>query len=266
MTDVRPPTKRSAWEVQRSVLFALFVRELKTRFGGRWLGVFWVLLEPVAHLAILLFVVGFIRHRVLPGVEFPVFFLVGLVPFFLFKNLALRLMEAIDSNRGLFGYRQVKPIDTLISRAVLEVSIYSVVYLLMLAMLGWLGFQFIPARPLELMGVSTLLLLGAVALGLLFSVATDDLPNARSFIRIVFMPLYFLSGVILPVSLLPPSVLPWLLWNPILHGVELSRGYFFPQYHVVPQISMGYLACFSLTVLTLALSLYRVRRHRLLAT
>lgn len=257
---------RSAWQVQRSVWFALFLRELKTRFGGRWLGVFWALLEPLAHIAIMMLIFGYIRHRVLPGVDFPMFLLVGLVPFFMFKNLTLRGMEAVDSNRGLFGYRQVKPIDPLVSRAMLEVALYSAVYLIMLAFMAWIGYAVVPARPLELMGISTVLLVFGFGLGLLFAVATDELPNARSFIRISFMPLYLMSGIIFPVSALPPQVLPWLLWNPILHAIEISRGYFFEQYHVLPAISGAYVAAWAIGALVLGLSLYRVRRHRLLAS
>ncbi|MCW7538938.1 ABC transporter permease [Aquabacterium sp. A7-Y] len=260
------PVKRTPWQVQRAVLFALFVRELKTRFGGRWLGVFWVLLEPLAHLTILVLIFGFIRHRVLPGVEFPVFLLTGLVPFFLFKNLTLRLMESITSNQGLFGYRQVKPFDPLVSRAMLEVSLYSVVYLIMLGVLGWLGFTFLPVRPLELLAISVLLILMGASLGLLFAVTTHEFPHARSFVRIVFMPLYLMSGVVFPVSALPPSVLPWLLWNPVLHAIEISRGYFFAQYHVIPSVSGTYVAAITLIVLALGMSLYRVRRHKLLAS
>lgn len=258
--------KRTPWQIQRAVLFALFVRELQTRFGGRWLGMFWVLLEPLAHLTIMLLIFGFIRHQVLPGVEYPVFLLTGLVPFLVFKSLALRLMEAVDANRGLFGYRQVKPLDPLISRAGLEISLYGMVYLLMLGSLGWLGFHFLPAEPLQLMGISSALLVAGFGLGLVFAVATDELPNARSFIRIFFMPLYLLSGVIFPVATLPPQVLPWLLWNPVLHAIEISRGHFFPQYHVLPQFSAAYVAGFALVVLALGLSLYRVRRHSLLAS
>jgi capsular polysaccharide transport system permease protein len=257
---------RSAWQVQRSVWFALFLRELKTRFGGRWLGVFWALLEPLAHIAIMMLIFGYIRHRVLPGVDFAMFLLVGLVPFFMFKNLTLRGMEAVDSNRGLFGYRQVKPIDPLVSRAMLEVALYSAVYLIMLGFMAWIGYAVVPARPLELMGISTVLLVFGFGLGLLFAVATDELPNARSFIRISFMPLYLISGIIFPVSALPPQVLPWLLWNPILHAIEISRGYFFEQYHVLPAISGAYVAAWAIGALVLGLSLYRVRRHRLLAS
>lgn len=257
---------RSSWQVQRAVVFALFIRELKTRFGGRWLGVFWVLLEPLAHVALMMFMFSFMRDDVLDGVDYSVFLLVALVPFFMFKSLVVRLMEAIDANRGLFGYRQVKPLDPVLARGLLEVSLYSTVYLIILASLGWVGLHFFPARPLELMGVSAMLIVLGFSLGLFFSVVTDDIPQLRSLVRIAFMPLYFISGVLFPVASLPPEVLPWLLWNPLVHVLELSRGYFFPHYYVLPQVSVEYVFGVVLITMTLSLILYRVRRQHLLAS
>lgn len=262
----RHAPKRSAWEIQRAVFLALFVRELKTRFGGRWLGVFWVLLEPTAHLAMLLVIFAFIRHRLLPGLEFPVFLLTGLVPFFVFRNLTLRGMDSVDSNRGLFGYRQVKPIDPMLARALLEVSLYSLIFVTMLAVMGWLGIEVAPHRPLEWLGVFAIVVVLGFSLGLVFAICTDDLPELRSFVRILFVPLYLLSGVMFPVATLSESVLPWLLWNPMLHAIEVSRGFFFTSYHVIPQVSLLYPIGCALLALTLGLMLYRVRRHRLLAT
>lgn len=264
-TATRTPV-RSPWQIQRAVVFALFVRELQTRFGGRWLGAFWVLLEPLAHLFVMLLIFGYVRNRVLPGTEYPVFLLTGLVPFFLFRNLALRGMQAIEANRGLFGYRQVKPLDPLLSRAVLETLLYSVVYLMTLGTLGWLGFQVLPAHPLQWLFVGALLVGSGFGLGLLFAVLTDEFPNVRSLIGVAFLPLYLVSGIIFPVAAVPPQILPWLLWNPVLHAIELSRGHFFPQYHVLPEVSTFYVAAFTLIVLALAMSLYRVRRHSLLAS
>lgn len=265
-SPIQPKPKRSAWEIQRAVFLALFVRELKTRFGGRWLGVFWVLLEPTAHLAMLLVIYAFIRHRLLPGLEFPVFLLTGLVPFIVFRNLALRGMDAVDSNRGLFGYRQVKPIDPMLARALLEVSLYGLIFVAMLFVLGWFGLEVLPHRPLEWMGMFVAIVAFGFALGLLFVICTDDLPELRSFVRIFFVPLYLLSGVMFPVSSLPDSIIHWLAWNPMLHAIEISRGFYFNRYHVAHQISMHYALGFTIVTLVLSLLLYRLRRHRLLAT
>lgn len=259
----RSKPKRSAWDIQRAVLFALFVRELKTRLGGRWLGIFWVLLEPVAHVMLMMAVFGFLHRAAMPSIEYPVFLITGLMPFFIFKGLVTRLMEAIDSNRGLFAYRQVKPIDAIVSRALLEIALQSTVYLIALLALGWLGLHFVPVLALELMGVSLILVSLGASLGMFFGVATNEVPQIRAMVRITMMPLYFISGVIFPIHAVPPQFLPLLQLNPVLHLIELSRACFFPQYHVLPGINLIYPAAFTLVSSFLALMLYRLRRERL---
>lgn len=259
-------TRRSPWQIQRSVLFALLQRELKARFEGRWLGAFWIFLEPIAHVAVLMAIFGYFRHRLVPGVPFPLFLLTGLIPYFIFRSLSIRVMGAIDANRGLFGFRQVKPIDTLIARGALETLIYSVVFIAVLAALGWAGYQWFPDRPLEVVLVSLTLVVCGFSLGLLFSILTDDLPQLRVLIRVAYFPLYVLSGVIFPVSTLPAEARQWLLWNPVLHLLELLRANFFLEYHPAPEASLRYPASVALTLSLIGLALYRVRRHRLLAS
>ena len=219
--------RRTSWEVQRSVLFALMLRELKTRFGGQWLGALWIIAEPLAHVLLMMLIFGYVRHRLLPGVAYEMFLVTGLLPFFMFKSLVLRLMDAIDANQGLFGYRQVKPLDALVSRAVLEVGMYSVVYVLVLTLMAFLGLSVVPQRPLELIGVSAALLCGGLGLGVTLAVLTDDVPRARAIVRIIFFPLYMISGVVLPMNTLTSDLQSWLLWNPVLHALEISRGLYF---------------------------------------
>lgn len=45
---------RSGFEVQKVTVEALFLREIRTRFGKFRLGYLWAILEPSAHLLILL--------------------------------------------------------------------------------------------------------------------------------------------------------------------------------------------------------------------
>ncbi len=65
---------RSSLEVQKSVLFALLMRELKTRFG-RNLGYAWALLEPTAPVLVLTAIFSYILKRTFPGIVFPGFFI-----------------------------------------------------------------------------------------------------------------------------------------------------------------------------------------------
>lgn len=258
--------KRTPWEIQRAVYFALYLRELKTRFGGRWMGAFWLLLEPVGHLSIMLLIYGYVRHRVMPGMDFPVFLLSGVIPYFMFRTIALRVMDGVDGNRGLFGYRQVKPIDTLLVRTALEVTLYGTVYAILLSGMLWLGLDALPVGPLEVLALGALLVVMGFSMGTFFAIVTDDLPELRSFVRIMFLPLYLMSGVIFPIATVPASALPWFTWNPVLHVIESLRGHYFAQYHVVPAVDLGYAVAFTMTTLALALALYRLRRDRLIAT
>ena len=56
----------------------------------------------------------------------------------------------------------------------------------------------------------------------------------------------------------------WLLYNPVLHLVELSRVYFIPNYTALPGVTLEYPAAWALVVTALALGLYRIYRHRFL--
>ncbi len=255
--------RRSAWEVQRAVLFALVLREMKARVGGQWVGAVWTLIEPLTHVMILVTVLGFIRGVVLPGIEYPVFLVTGLLPYFLFQHLALRLMDAIESNRGLFSYRQVKPLDTLLSRACVEALMNLLVYAFTLGILAWLGYSVMPAAPLEMIGVNLILILLGTGFGVLSAVVSHERPRLRSFIRMLMMPLYFASGVIFQVDLLPREYLDWLLLNPLLHLVELSRHAFIPAYVPAEGVNALYPFVFTLVLGALAMLLYRADRLRL---
>jgi capsular polysaccharide transport system permease protein len=262
-----PPARRSPWDVQRAVLFALMIREMSTRVGGQWVGAVWTLFEPLAHMLMLIAVLGAIQGgNPLPGIDYAVYLATGLLVYFLFQNLALRLMDGIDANRGLFSYRQVKPLDPLIARSLVEVLMNLSVFVFTLGLLGWLGHEVLPSRPLEaIVAIGTVALLGT-GYGICTAVISHGRPRLRSLLRMVMLPLYFISGVIFPVDLLPRDTLEWLLWNPLLHLVEITRAAFVPAYHPTEGINLLYPVLCTLGYWALGLALYRRDRYRLVAS
>ena len=267
MRGVAVVKKRSAWQIQKAVLLALFIRELKTRFGAHRFGYIWVLLEPTLHMLVIVFIMSFLRGRgPRMGIDFPIFLFVGLIPFLLFKNIALRTMSGVEGNKGLFSYRQVKPMDAFVSRATLEVVLYSAVYLIMLIFLGWLGFPVVPAAPLQLILLHLLVVVFGLGFGLMLSVLRDVVPEAQIMVRVFFMPLYFLSGVLFPLYLVPREWVSFLLWNPLLHFVELARSCFFADYPLFSQISLQYVLVVTVVAVFFGLALYRVRRFQMVAS
>lgn len=257
-------SRRSAWGVQREVLFALVIREATARVGGQWVGAVWTLIEPLAHTLLLVAILGVVSGNANVSYEYPIFLATGLIPFFLFQNLANRLMDGIEANRGLYGYRQVKPIDVLLARAVVEAGMNLIVYAFTLGALGWLGYGVIPADLLMVILVNLLLIGCGFGFGTLVAILTHERPRARSMVRMVMLPLYFASGVIFQVDLLPRDYIELLLWNPLIHLLELQRHAFIPAYTPTDGIQMLYPALAMLLMLALGLSLYRAERHKLI--
>lgn len=254
---------RSPWDVQREVLFALTVREATNRVGGQWVGAIWTLFEPMVHMAFMLVMYGVLFTRQSPAGEYLVFLVTGLVPFFLFQNLSNRMIDGIDANRGLFIYRQVKPIDVLVSRGLVELLMTVAVYLVTLGALGFFEFHVIPADPLAMLEATALMAILGFSWGLLITVLTHEKPKLRSMVRMSMLPLYLISGVIFPIQSLPKEYLQWLLWNPILHLLEHSRHAFIPQYQIAEGVSFGYTLMCCVGLLALGLATYWRNRQKL---
>ncbi|MFY0728101.1 ABC transporter permease [Pseudomonas sp. NFX15] len=257
---------RSSLQIKKSVIFALVLREARSRFGDRRMGASWTLLEPIAHLLILSVAFSLIRGSTVAGIDYPVFVLVGLAPFLLFRNTALRLMNSPKENRSLFAYKQIKPLDTYIARVLVEFSISASAYAILVFGFAWYGFDMSIKAPIEWMLTILLGVLFSFGLGMLLSLIAHAMPSSALFLRMMFFPLYFLSGVLIPAAYLPHAMLPVLLLNPFLHLLELIRGEIFPHYVTVDGISVHYVIAFTLVLLFVSLGTYRVRRLHLISS
>lgn len=256
---------RSGFEVQLASVKALFLREIRTRFGKFRLGYFWAILEPVAHLMVLLGIFGFIMHRTMPDISFPVFLLNGIIPYFIFSSISTRSVGAIEANQGLFNYRPVKPIDTIIARALLETLIYVIVYILLMLVVWMTGEYFSINNLLQLVATWTLLVLFSCGVGLIFMVVGKTFTETQKFLPILLKPLYFISCIMFPLHSIPKDYWPYLLWNPIVHVVELSREAVMPGY-ASEGVSLQYLAMCTLVTLFVGLAVYRTREEAMLTS
>ena len=256
---------RSGFEVQQAAVKALFLREIRTRFGKFRLGYFWAILEPSAHLLVLLGIFGFIMHRTMPDISFPVFLLNGIIPYFIFSNITNRSVGAIEANQGLFNYRPVKPIDTIIARALLETVIYAAVYILLMVVVWMAGEYFEVINLLQLVATWGLLILFSCGIGLIFMVVGRTLAETQKFLPILLKPLYFISCIMYPLHSIPKDYWPYILWNPIVHAVELSREAVMPGY-VSDGVSLSYLALCSLVTVFTGIALYRNREEAMLTS
>ncbi len=219
----------------------------------------WVLVEPIAHLVVPVLIFGFLRQRMVPGVEYPVFIVYGFMPFVLFKGICLQVIDGVNSSQGLLSYRQVHLIDVFVAKTIALCAVQAVVFAIVLTGLAMLGYDVLPRRPVELSGVLLLTVLVAFGLGLLFAAIASVIPDTRAFIKILFMPLYFVSGILFPVTRFPDDWVEAMSINPLLHLVELTRlegleGYV-PMRHLKPE----YPLVLALATIVIGLMLYRLR-------
>lgn len=257
--------KRTPFQIQRAVVFALLMRELKTRFGGHWTGVLWLFLDPLLKLAMITAVFTFLRGRTVYGsFDFAVFLFVAMLPFQLGVSLWKQLMNGVKANKGLFGYKQVKPFDTLVARTILEFVISVIVFLMGLVVLERIGFRVMwPADVLAYLLTVVAFVLMGFGLGLVSAVGVNYMPRLEMVVSMLSMPLQIISGVIFPLSSLPREATDFLLYNPLLHLVELLRASFLPGYRMLQGTSVTYPMVWILVCWSVGLLLYWVRRREL---
>jgi capsular polysaccharide transport system permease protein len=248
------------------VVLALFVRELKTHFGRFRLGYLWALLEPAAGVAVLAFIWSSFFVKDFGGVPIVPFLATGMVPFLFFTKAITGGLNSINANMGLFNYRQVRPFDTLVTRLILEGMIYLGVYCVFIIFCWWvLDIDMWPDNLLLLVVVSVLLFAFVAGLAMAASVAGKLFPEAAKLIPMMMRPFFFISGVIFPLFMLPDEYKAYLLWNPLLHAIELSHVAFFASFES-PFVSLEYLFLSAVVSLAFGLTCLRASRQRLIST
>ncbi|WP_429182893.1 ABC transporter permease [Aeromonas rivipollensis] len=258
-------TPRTPLQVLRDVTFGLLIRELKTRFGSYRLGYAWALLDPLLMICAFSLIFGLRGHSGFGGAPAPLFITASYLPFLFFKNVVSKLQSAVSANTGLFCYRQVTPFATFVARFILEAMIGMIVGIILVLGLLWFGFDAIPADLLQVILIYLLLMVFSFSLGIVFCVAGNLFQEADKFLRLLMMPLMFISCVMHPLMAIPAQYQHWFLWNPLVHAVELIRSGWLAGYSS-PNVSWTYLFSITLLLLTFAMSCYRLSHRRLIAS
>ncbi|MGL5128229.1 MAG: ABC transporter permease [Aeromonas popoffii] len=263
-TPILSNQRRTSWAVLKDVTFGLLMRELKTRFGNYRMGYTWALLDPLFAISVFCVIFGLKQRHGFGGVEAPVFIAAGYLPYLMFRNTVTRLQSAVSSNRALFCYRQVTPFSTLLTRFILECVIGILVALALICGLLWFGFNALPDDPIAVLCGYSLLMLLSFSLGLIFCIATSISEEAKKIIPILMRPMLWISCVFFPLASVPKSFQHWLLWNPVMHSLELIRTGWIAGFNTQGG-SWVYLASTTLILTTFAMSGYRLSHRKLIA-
>lgn len=254
---------RHALREQITVVWALMMREVITRFGRHKLGYLWAFLEPFIQIGIWFVIRLVIRSRGGASDMSPWLFLsTGVMPLIMFMHMNTYVGGAISANRGLLAFPPVKTMDTIIARFLLEAVTLMVVAFVLFGSLIAFGVATWPDSLGTLAYASCGMILLGLGFGICKAIGSAFYPIIGMFNMVIGRTLYLTSGIFFDPETLPPDIQYWLSFNPCLHGVQLFRhGY--SNLYFTNLADPWYLFGVAIILVTFGLFLERVTRHRM---
>jgi capsular polysaccharide transport system permease protein len=250
--ELRPtPTVYAALRSQLRVIYALMLRETRTRLADSKLGYGWALLEPVLHIGMLSLVFAvMMRGRPPIGDKFFIFYYTGIIPYHLFVHTSSSMTNAIIGNGAVLQLPLVSTFDVVMARGLVEIVTDIVVAIILLAGFFAAGIGLLP-HDLPALSASVIVVsLFGCGIGFINAVINAFFKSWDKIWAQLTRTLYFCSGIFYVPGMMPDWVRDILVWNPILHAVDWFRSSFFPEYepHWLDRFYLTIVAVVSLAV------------------
>ncbi|MZI96102.1 ABC transporter [Vibrio sp. CAIM 722] len=248
---------RSTLQVWGDVIFAIFLREIKSKFNDK-VGISWAVISPVTFI----FALSLMRNtlsggRDVHGMSTFLFMMIGMTSIQFFLGTMQSAANAIKKSRPLFSFRQVQPISAILAITGLEFLIKLFVVIVLGVISYLFRFDITIYDPLEIIFNLVKLWLIAVSIGTIFAIGYSFIPELNKIVEIMTRPLFFISGTFMSLQDIPEKYWCYLTWNPILHVIELTRYAAVPQYGNAG-VSNFYVNVVTLVCVSFALSCYHV--------
>ena len=257
-----PTSLLKSLRVQTRVIGALMIRDAMARFGHENIGFFWVVVEPM------LFTLGVMVMWTVSGAEhtgeigIPAFALTGYSTITLWRHIVGQATLAMRLNVGLTYHANVKMLDILVARTLLEVVSVFAAFILTYIPFALLGYIPWFRDPLVLMGGWLLTAWFAASFGLIIAA----LASLNEIVERVMQPMMYITipalGVFYMVSWMPPLAQKVLMWSPMVNGSEMFRSGLFPA-NIETHWDAGYMAIVSLILTAIGLYLVKVAQKQL---
>lgn len=254
-------TLPGGWRIQRRVVGALMVRELVTRFGRENIGFLWMMVEPLLFAVLVGILWRFMKGPEEHGVSIIAFVASGYIPLTLFRNAVNRSVRVFSVNSSLMYHRQIKILDFIFVRFLIEMIGAMMAYLFIAILLGMLGEFPMPAD------LGALLLGWFLYCGFTFSLClvlaplsemSDVLEKIMPVTTYIMIPF---SGTFNMTSWLTPSAQRAMYYSPFVQGMELMRHGIFGD-RINAQWNFGVPVAASMICMVIGLAMCRrVRRE-----
>ncbi len=206
----------------RELVWFLASRDIRVRYRQAVLGVLWVLIQPLAAMAIFSLVFGRLAHMPSEGAPYPLFAYAALLPWQLFARALTDASDSLVANKNLltkiYFPRLAIPLATIVA-ALLDFAIALAAFLVLLVAWGWPLSWRLAALP----ACAALAVAIALGAGLWLAALNVRFRDVRYTIPFLTQLGLFATPVVYPASLVPERWRPLFGLNPLVGVVESFR-------------------------------------------
>lgn len=249
----------------RQFIVSSIVNDLRTRFARSKLGALWMILQPLAMVAIYALVLSEVLGAKLPGIDnkfaYALYLVSGILCWSLFVDVVSRCLTVFVENESLLKKmvfpRACLPLIVVGSALVNNILLFFAA-ILVFALLGHMpaaGFLWLPL----LVALTTVFSLG---LGLLLGTLNVFVRDVGQVMQVILQLWFWLTPIVYTLSILPESFGRVVRWNPLFPLVEAYQNVL--VFDLAPNFSsLGWLAVVSAVLLAMAFILFRRSSHEM---
>ncbi len=213
--------------IRRHLIWTFVVRDLRGRYVGSLMGLFWSVIHPFALLLSYTFVFSIVLQMKLksgPTDNFALFLFCGLLPWLYFQDTVMRSCTSVVDQRNLVQ-RTLFPSEILpITMALSNLATHllgTAILLLVLVYLGLLG-KASMLFPFTLLP----LILFAIGIGWLSAALQVFLRDTVQVLSVLLTLWFWFTPVFYQMDMVPESLRVLMQFNPLTHVVEINRSLF----------------------------------------
>lgn len=214
---------REGWRIQVRVIHALMIRELHTRFGRENIGFLWIMVEPLLFAGLVAIIWRFMKGPEEHGIGIIAFVVTGYIPITLFRHGVSRSVSVFLVNSSLMYHRQVKVLDFIFVRFIIELLGSMMAYVFIASVLILFDEFPIPADPGMLVAGWMLYSFFTLSLCLMVAPLSEMSEVLEKFMPVVTYVMIPFSGLFTMASWLTPTMREFLLWSPFVNAMEMMR-------------------------------------------
>jgi ABC-2 type transport system permease protein len=194
------------------------------------------LFSAIARPLLWLFIVGAGISRLVPrdtGVPYTQFIFPGIIGMtILFSSIFSSISIIWDKEFGFMKEILVAPVSRfsiVVGKALSGTIVSTIQAVIILCLFPFLGFTFTLLQVIEVIAICASLAFCISAFGIVLATFYDSYESFSVIMNFIIMPMFFLSGAMYPVKLLPSVLQIVAKLNPLTYGIDAMKHAIFPD-------------------------------------